>query len=171
MKDLLVTQLDKHQPSIIPAAIALWVVAHCPLCLIQTFATESVVPCETAELVEKVVGGHVISPCAGHRLLESKLVFFGCLSCDTFNAAKFSECVDTMRIEGIDKLTSALLSDSQPISRIEHVQEGDRGRLRKTTLDSLGLCDGILCSKSYGRHVNFSCSGMTWWSAHSAVRE
>lgn len=53
--DSLVSHLDKYQPSIVPASIALWVVADFPLSIIEAFAAEGIVPGKTTKLVQEIV--------------------------------------------------------------------------------------------------------------------
>lgn len=53
--DSLVAHLDQHQPRIVPRSIALWIVAHAPLGVVERFRAEGVVAREVSELVEEIV--------------------------------------------------------------------------------------------------------------------
>jgi hypothetical protein len=86
---LLVLDLDEYQPRIVPAAVALWIIAHPPLRIIQCVSAEWVVSGQVAELVQHLVRGHVVSPGGSHRALKCYLVFLGRISSDSLDAAEF----------------------------------------------------------------------------------
>lgn len=67
---LLVFDFDEYQPGVIPAPIALWIVAYSVLCIVQGVSAEWVIPGQIAELVEHLVRGHVVSPGGSHWALE-----------------------------------------------------------------------------------------------------
>ncbi len=108
-EDLLISHLDEDQPSIVPATITLWIIADLPLCIVKTLTTERVIPSQATEFIEKIVRSDIICPSAGHRFLERELVFLGGYCCNSFNTAKLCERIDTMGVQGLDKLVCTLL--------------------------------------------------------------
>lgn len=108
-KALLVSHLDQHQPSIVPAPITLRIIAHPPFRIIQYLTTEGIVTCETSKLVEEVVRCNIIGPGRGHRALKGQCVFIGGASRDSLDAAEFCESVDSVSVQRFDELGRALL--------------------------------------------------------------
>lgn len=96
--DVLVTHLHQHQPSIIPASVAIRIIAHTPLRIVQHVAAEGVIARQTAQFVKEVVGRHIVRPGRSHRLLEGKLVFFGGGGGYTLDATEFSQGVDAVSV-------------------------------------------------------------------------
>lgn len=96
--DVLIAHLDKNKPGIIPAAVALRVVAHAPFGVVERLAAEGVVASQPAQLVEHVVGRHVVGPGLGHGALERDLVFFRRGGGYAFDAAELGEGVDAVGV-------------------------------------------------------------------------
>jgi hypothetical protein len=86
---LLVPDFDEYQPGIIPAAVALWILAHPVLGVIQNVAAEGVIAGQVAEFVQHLVRSHVVGPGGGHWALECYLILLGRISCDALDATEF----------------------------------------------------------------------------------
>jgi len=106
---LLVPDFDEDQPGVIPAAVALWILAYSVLGVVQNVAAEWVVAGQVAEFVQHLVRGHIVGPGGSHGPLECYLVLLWRISCDTLDAAEFGESVNAVCVQRFDKLLSALL--------------------------------------------------------------
>ena len=106
--NLLFANLRKHQPTIIPAAVASRVTDYLPLGLIQTFGAERIILRQCTKLAEKVIRVDVVGPGISHwlggvgRIGRSK---------GFLNSTKFCESIDLVCLEWTDQLSFLVLSD------------------------------------------------------------
>jgi hypothetical protein len=103
---LLILNLQKHQPAIIPAADAVWVADDEPFRLVQALRGEGVVLSEASELAEEIVGVDIVGPGGGHWFCD----FCGVEVREYFlNSAKFCDGVDTVCSQGVNELILVIL--------------------------------------------------------------
>lgn len=104
--DLLILDLEQHQPTVVPASDTVRVTDDEPLGFIKAFRAERVVLCQTSELAEKVVRIHVVRPRTGHGLRYLGRVH---ICKDLFDAAELRDGVDAMSSQRVDELIFVVL--------------------------------------------------------------